>query len=95
MDNLPLTFWELRGCADVNEIPLEYIENMFWADLTVPVLEGNAHDGGEASWKCLAANLPEVAALAVTFHARQKAFKLQAQVARILENVQQAFLPSL
>ena len=82
MENLPSTVREPRGRADVNEILLEDIENMFWSELTVPALEDSARDEGETLWKCLEADLPEIVYLARAFHARQDTLQLQAQLAR-------------
>ena len=82
VQNLPSTFAELRGRVDVQDILVEDIDNMFWQELTVPVLDGTASAEGAACWKCLEADLPDVAAVASAFHWRQKSLKQRALVAR-------------
>jgi hypothetical protein len=83
VENLPSTFSELRNRADINVLLLEDTENMFWEELTVPVLEGTAHTEGHICWRHLQGKHPDVAARAVAFHAAHQDLKTQAEGARL------------
>jgi hypothetical protein len=83
VENVPSTFSELRDRVDINELLLEDVENMFWEELNVPVLEGTAHTEGKLFWRLLHEKRPDVAAGAVAFHAAHEDVKTQAEEARL------------
>ena len=62
---------------------VEDIENMFWHELTVPILEGGSLTEGNLFWDLLEAELPDLAARAIALLVEQKEEKRNGDLARL------------
>ena len=67
-----MTFEELRTRRHLNVMLVEDIENMFWQDFTVSILEGGSHTERKLFWDLLEAELSDLAGRAIAFLVEQK-----------------------